>query len=183
MTRPKFKVMIVDDNADNRILLEDIVEDQYEFVSFDTGRACLDEVSEEKPDIILLDVHMPGMDGYEVCRTLKESPETGLTPIVFVSALASPEERLTGYEAGAEEYITKPFLDEQILETIEKVLEQRVKTLEVETRSRDAMTTAFQAMTNSAELGQIIQFLQSSFDCKSLKGVANGLLDSTLVSV
>ncbi len=177
MADKPLKILVVDDNTDNRELLEDIFEDDYDVVSAESGQKCLDLCPVESPDIILLDVNMPQMDGYEVCRHLKNNPETALIPVVFVTALASPEERLTGYEAGAEDYVTKPFVDEIIEEIVHKVLERRQQMIEFEERNKEAMSTAYQAMTSSAELGQIIQFLQASFTFKSTQSLANGLLE------
>ncbi len=170
--------MIVDDNTDNRELLEDIFEESYKIVSLDSGQACLDQCEKEIPDIILLDVNMPDMDGYEACVFLKANPKTALIPIVFVTALATPEQRLTGYEAGAEDYVTKPFIDEEIEEIVDKVLDRRHQVVEFEKQNKDAMSTAYQAMTSGAELGQIIQFLQASFHFKSVAALAKGLLET-----
>ncbi len=178
MSDSKLKIMVVDDNTDNRELLEDIFEEEYEVLSVESGPACLELCPNEHPDIILLDVNMPKMDGYEVCRRLKNSPDTALIPIVFVTALASPDERLKGYEVGAEDYVTKPFVDEIIEEIVHKVLERRQQVIEFENKNAEAMNTAYQAMTSSAELGQIIQFLQASFTFKSSQALANGLLET-----
>lgn len=176
MSKNHLQIMVVDDNKDNRELLEDIFEDTYNVVSLDGGQACLDQCDKENPDIILLDVNMPEMDGYEVCIRLKGNPKTALIPIVFVTALATPEQRLTGYEAGAEDYVTKPFVDEEIEEIVYKVLERREQEIEFEQKNKDAVNTAYQAMTSGAELGQIIQFLQASFTFKSASALADGLL-------
>ncbi len=176
MADKRLKILVVDDNTDNRELLEDIFEEDYDVVSAESGQKCIDLCPIELPDIILLDVNMPQMDGYEVCRHLKNSPETALIPVVFVTALASPEERITGYEVGAEDYVTKPFVDEIIEEIVHKVLERRQQMIEFEEKNKEAMSTAYQAMTSSAELGQIIQFLQASFTYKSTQSLANGLL-------
>lgn len=178
MSKSNLQIMIVDDNTDNRELLEDIFEDSYKIVSLDSGQGCIDQCEKEKPDIILLDVNMPEMDGYEACVRLKGNPETALIPIVFVTALATPEQRLTGYEAGAEDYVTKPFIDEEIEEIVDKVLERRHQVVEFEKQNQDAMSTAYQAMTSGAELGQIIQFLQASFNFKSVDALAKGLLET-----
>lgn len=178
MSESKLKIMVVDDNTDNRELLEDIFDEEYDVVCVESGPLCLEQCPVETPDIILLDVNMPNMDGYEVCRRLKNSPDTALIPIVFVTALASPEERLKGYEAGAEDYVTKPFVDEIIEEIVSKVLERRQQMIDFEQKNVEAMNTAYQAMTSSSELGQIIQFLQASFTFKSSQALASGLLDT-----
>ncbi|PCK09364.1 MAG: hypothetical protein COA42_04345 [Alteromonadaceae bacterium] len=179
MSEQQQHIMIVDDNADNRELLEDIFEDDYRITSVSKGQACLDACSVAAPDIILLDVNMPVMDGYQVCKLLKGNVDTALIPVVFVSALVSIEERLHGFEVGAEDYVTKPFGDENIIEIVIKNLERRQKTLDFERQSKEAMSTAFHAMTNSADLGQIVQFLKQSFTYKSPRSLATGLMDTT----
>lgn len=173
------KLFIVDDNKDNRDLLEDIFEEEYDVTCLSNAPDLLELAAKEPPDIVLLDVNMPEMDGYEACRKLKSKPETALIPVVFVTALASPEQRLEGYEAGAEDYVTKPFVDEIIMEIVHKVLDRKKQMVDFEKQNKEAMNTAFQAMASSAELGQIIQFLQSSFSYKSSKALAHGLLEIT----
>lgn len=178
MNAPATTIMIVDDNADNRELLEDIFEEDYRVSCCEDGITCLANAPELQPDLILLDVNMPQMDGYEVCRRLKAEPRTALIPVVFVTALASPEQRLKGYEAGAEDYVTKPFVDEIIVEIVTKVLERQRQMATFEQQNKEAMKTAFQAMASSSELGQIIQFLQNSFAFKSEQALASGLLET-----
>lgn len=174
----EFNVLIVDDNEDNCELLEDIFESNFSIKSVYSGQACLDSLAEEVADLILLDVNMPGMDGYDVCRHLKQKPETALIPVIFVSALASTEERLRGYEVGADDYVTKPFRADYIKEIVAKTLEHRVQAKQMEKQNQDAMSTAFQAMSNSAELGKIIQYMEASYDCKSVMHLAEKLLET-----
>lgn len=178
MADTSIRLLIVDDNEDNCELLEDIFEQTYAVKSVYSGQACLDAMQNEAFDLILLDINMPNMDGYEVCQKVKQNPETALTPIIFVSALASTEERLKGYEYGAEDYITKPFKAQQLQDTVTKVLEHRLQTKSIEKQGQEAMSTAFQAMSNSAELGQIIQFMQASYQCKNVVQLAQSLLST-----
>jgi len=179
MADQSLTLMIVDDNRDNRDLLEDILQEDYTLVLVESGQACLDTLAETDIDLILLDANMPGINGFDVCRTINKSPTLSHTPVVFVSALDSTEERLRGYEAGAEDYITKPFEDDAIEDVVIRVLEQKVKSKEIEKQAKEAMHTAFQAMTNSAELGNIIQFLQASYRCKTVDTLAAELLNTT----
>ena len=178
MPDQQLNLLIVDDYEDNCDLLIDIFEDEYNVKSVQSGKECFQALEEASFDIVLLDVNMPEMDGYEVCRRLKQSQDTAAMPVVFVSALASTEERLKGYEMGAEDYITKPFKGPQIKETVAKILEQRVQTKNIEKQSQEAMSTAFQAMTNSAEMGNIIQFMQASYGCKTVERLAERLLET-----
>ncbi len=179
MADPKPKILIVDDNEDNCDLLEDIFEENYQVKSVYSGQACLETMETEPFDLILLDVNMPTMDGYEVCRRIKQSNQIALTPVIFVSALASTEERLRGYEVGGEDYITKPFKSSAIEETVQRVIDQIIATKTFEEQNKQAMQTAYQAMANSAELGHIVHFLQQSFQCKSIEQLAHHLLETT----
>ncbi|MBT3375037.1 MAG: response regulator, partial [Lentisphaerae bacterium] len=103
------RVLVVDDEPDNRELLRTLLEMKGHTV-FDAGNGAeaLDMVKDALPDVILLDVMMPEMDGYEVCRRLKGDPETAPVPIIMVTALAGRSDRLEGIDAGANDFLTKP---------------------------------------------------------------------------
>ncbi|MGX4643377.1 response regulator [Massilia sp. SYSU DXS3249] len=101
-------ILAVDDEASNLQLLRQILQDHYRLLFAKDGARALELAHKEKPDLILLDVMMPGMSGYEVCAALKASPETAPIPVVFVTALNDTADELEGFEAGAVDYITKP---------------------------------------------------------------------------
>lgn len=112
----KPKILVVDDQPINVHLLKRMLErEEMEVRTAQSGQECLDEVQRELPDMILLDVMMPGMDGLEVCQHLKQSEDTKSIPIIFISARSSKEGRLEGLASGAVDYITKPIdLDETL---------------------------------------------------------------------
>jgi putative two-component system response regulator len=103
------KVLIVDDTEENLDILVEALGEFYDVSVAMDGPGALEAVSEDKPDIILLDIMMPRMDGYEVCRRLQADPETADVPIVFLTALTEIENKTKGFELGAVDYITKPF--------------------------------------------------------------------------
>ncbi len=107
------KILIVDDNPTNVEILEEILE-EYDLRSASNGEDALEIAKTYLPDIILLDIMMPGMDGYEVCRQIRGLQGLRYTKVIMVSAKAMLSERLQGYEVGADDYITKPF-DEELL--------------------------------------------------------------------
>ncbi|HEX8784791.1 MAG TPA: response regulator, partial [Telluria sp.] len=101
-------ILAVDDEASNLQLLRQILQDHYRLRFAKDGARALDLVREERPNLILLDVMMPGMSGYEVCAALKADPVTAAIPVIFVTALHDTDDELEGFEAGAVDYITKP---------------------------------------------------------------------------
>ncbi|MBQ5939300.1 MULTISPECIES: two-component system response regulator [unclassified Massilia] len=110
MTQPTNKPLIlaVDDEASNLALLRQILQDHYRLLFAKDGARALDLARQEQPDLILLDVMMPGMSGYEVCAALKAHPGTAAIPVIFVTALTDTDDEVEGFEAGAVDYITKP---------------------------------------------------------------------------
>jgi len=105
-TRPL--ILAVDDEASNLQLLRQILQDHYRLLFAKDGARALELVRQEQPDLVLLDVMMPGMSGYEVCAALKAHPATASVPVIFVTALTETADEIEGFEAGAVDYITKP---------------------------------------------------------------------------
>lgn len=127
------KVLIVDDEVINVKLIEEILEFEDDFIcrSAVDGNEALHLLEEYHPDIVLLDIMMPGMTGYEVCRRIKADKRHRFAKILMISGKAMVEERLEGYEAGADDYITKPFVDDELLAKL-KVFSRLKKTEEVD---------------------------------------------------
>jgi len=105
---PQPLILAVDDEASNLQLLRQILQDQYRLLFAKDGARALELARQEKPDLILLDVMMPGMTGYETCRALKADAATAGIPVVFVTALSEAGDEVDGFDAGAVDYITKP---------------------------------------------------------------------------
>ncbi|MES2261083.1 MAG: HD domain-containing phosphohydrolase [Pseudomonadota bacterium] len=101
-------ILAVDDEASNLQLLRQILQDHYRLLFAKDAARALELAAQEQPNLILLDVMMPGMTGYEACRILKADPATCAIPVIFVTALSDPEDEVIGFEAGAVDYITKP---------------------------------------------------------------------------
>jgi class 3 adenylate cyclase len=102
-------VLVVDDEEANRMLLADSLETHgYEIIEAENGEQALQKIAQRSPDVILLDVMMPRMDGFEVCRRLKKDPLTAHIPILIVTALSERMERMMGIAAGASDFLTKP---------------------------------------------------------------------------
>lgn len=118
----KYKILAVDDEPINRSILEDFIEEQYQLALVDSGQACIDFLESEIPDMILLDVYMPDMDGFEVCQTIKQDARFQQIPIVFLTAKAEEQAIQKGMALGAVDYITKPFSEEQLFTVLQTVL-------------------------------------------------------------
>jgi signal transduction histidine kinase len=109
-------ILIVDDNPTNlEVLSESLSQAGFQIAVAIDGESALEQVTYYKPELILLDVMMPGIDGFETCRRLKENPETYEIPVVFMTALSDTENKLKGLSLGAIDYITKPFQYEEVL--------------------------------------------------------------------
>ena len=115
----KKKMLAVDDNPDNNAIIEELFGDHYDLRTATRGEEALQIAEGFQPDIILLDIMMPGIDGYEVCRRLREHRSLSDTAILMVTAKGALEDRVRGYEVGANDFITKPFEEENILESVE----------------------------------------------------------------
>lgn len=114
-TTRKAKILIVDDVEINRYILKEIIEDMGDIpITAESGKMALELMAKEHPQLVLTDISMPEMDGYELCRILKKNEETKNIPVVFISAFDDPEDIVEGFSLGGEDYITKPFIPEVI---------------------------------------------------------------------
>jgi DNA-binding response OmpR family regulator len=121
------RVLIVDDDKVIQQLLEVNLElEGYEVAKASNGEEALAMVHDFAPDLVLLDVMMPKLDGREVCRRIKSDPATGGIPVIFLSARAQDMDVTSGLELGASAYITKPFDPVDLLETVSKVLDGEI---------------------------------------------------------
>lgn len=116
------QILVVDDDLTNIELLNAYLSADYEVISAQSGKEAIEKVQNESPDIILLDVMMPDMDGYEVCRILKTNPDTQFIPIIMVTALTQREERIKGIEVGTDEFLSKPVNRIELITRVKSLL-------------------------------------------------------------
>jgi two-component system cell cycle response regulator DivK len=120
------KILVVEDQEDNRQILRDLLASvDYEMVEAENGEAALTAVTEHKPDLILMDIQLPIMDGYEATRRIKADPATRSLPVIALSAHAFAGAREKALAAGCDEYDTKPVELDRLLEKIARLLDAR----------------------------------------------------------
>ena len=155
------RVLVVDDILSNVKLLEAKLSAEYfDVVTAFNGLECLAKVAESAPDIVLLDVMMPGMDGFEVCRRIKSDPKTAHVPVVMVTALDQPSDRVAGLEAGADDFLTKPVDDAALFARVRSLVRLKMMTDELRMRENTGQGMGLidpaGAMTDSTISGRIL---------------------------
>ena len=108
-------VAVVDDNADNRLIIRTILEDQYEILEYSSGIEAIQGFKKSKPDVVILDISLPEMDGTEILRRIRDDPELHDLPVVALTAHAMVGDREKYLAAGFNDYVAKPILDMNIL--------------------------------------------------------------------
>ena len=147
MPEARRKVLVVDDEADVLLLCRVNLEfEGYDVVEAADGEQAMEKVASERPDVILLDVMMPKMDGWQVLAALKANAETADIPVVMLTAKVQDQDQIRGWSGGAAEYITKPFSPLALSQVLEEVL---AKDPEEEERRRRMILEKLQLLRNS----------------------------------
>ena len=122
VNRPRPSILVVDDEYFNFEMLKASLGNEFSLSYANSGASCLTSAIAELPDAILLDVCMPGLDGYDTCRLLKNTPETAQIPVVMVSGLETELEQKAGFDAGCDAYVVKPFSVKTLIEKIKTLV-------------------------------------------------------------
>ena len=162
----KGNIMVVDDQPANLKLLEDMLGQQgYRVRSFPRGRLALSAAAQQPPDLILLDITMPEMNGYEVCRHLKSDKRLSRIPVIFLSALGDTADKVKAFQSGGVDYVTKPFHLEEVQARVQTHLELRYLQLESERRAAQELEIAKQVQARL--FPQILPSL-ATLDCAGI---------------
>ena len=121
----KRRIAVVEDNPDNRLLVEAILDDRYDLDLYETGTDAVEGLDRDRPDLVLLDISLPEMDGTEVLAWIRDHDEIASLPVIALTAHAMAGDREKYLQAGFDDYLTKPILDEDVLlEAIDRWLER-----------------------------------------------------------
>lgn len=180
MSNDKNHILIVDDSPDDiHFLIPALKEDYAVLVATDGEKALAIALREPRPDVILMDVEMPVMNGYETCQRLKENPLTRDIDVIFISAHDTTEEKLAGYDAGGSDYLIKPVQPKELLQKIELSINDRAARLVNMEQQNMAMQTAMTAISTAGELGVVIDFMRRSFSITSIPELASLIVEAT----
>lgn len=165
---PTEKVLIVEDNADVREYLREHLDKTYSVLEAETGLEAWETVRQERPDVVVCDVMMPGFSGFDLCQRIKSDDELSLTPVVLLTALADETERLRGLELGADDYLSKPFNVDELNARLNNLI-----------RSRRQMRSAFSRQVVVQPSGVVAGSEDEAFLENVLSTVEAHLSDST----
>ncbi len=163
------EILVVEDTPSSLELLSDLLgQAGYTVRPAQDGRMALRSAQARPPDLILLDVRMPGIDGYEVCRRLKADNRTGEVPVIFLSALREADDKLKGFRLGAVDYIAKPFQPEEVLARVRTHVELRHLQTGLEDRVKERTAQLLEAQASLREsrtqLQELTAFLQTAVE-------------------
>ncbi len=170
------RILVVDDDRMSRSIHRTFLAARFDVITASSGKEALAICQEQLPDLILLDVDMPEMDGYETCRKLRET--TGI-PIVFITAHQSMEEHLRAYDAGGNSLFTKPVHSDVLVRTVAMAINQyrAAAALVNEKQALEKMAMGF--LSSASQAGALLNFMRSSIACPDYRDLAKQLLIAT----
>lgn len=175
----KKRILIVDDSPEDIQIIVENLKDEYAILVATNGQKGLDlTTSGPKVDVVILDVVMPEMDGYEVCRKLKNNVETQDIDVIFVSAHDTVEEKLAGYDAGGSDYLIKPVQPDELLIKVRLAISNHDHRDKISADKDDAIDTAMMAITSAGEQGVVLEFLRQSFIVDNIEKMAKMIVDA-----
>jgi DNA-binding response OmpR family regulator len=169
-------LLLVDDDDFAADLAAEALSANYEVRHAADGPSALAAIGSEAPDLVLLDVSMPGMNGYDVCRAIRGELGLDELPVIFLSGMVGADERLAGYDAGGNDYLTKPPVPGELRTKVAMALQLRRERQQLKSDLSSAFTTAMTAMSSAAETGEVLQFLRRSFACADYAALAYEML-------
>jgi DNA-binding response OmpR family regulator len=175
--KENFTIFVVDDDLLALELVHGVLNTQYTVESFCDVESCQEQLASSRPDMFLLDVRMPGIDGYAFCRQLKDDPALRHIPVTFVSGQDTLEARLTGYDAGGEDFIVKPFETDELLRKVRVAQQMADNARLIRQQLDDSELLSSLVMANMDEYAILVRFLREVIGCETQAAVAECGLD------
>lgn len=172
----RFTVMVVENAFENQRFIEEVLTSEYDVLVASSGEECLKTTDERLPDLILMDVAMDGISGYETCRQLKSNQRTREIPVLFLSDAATFKERLIGYESGGDDYVTAPVDPDELLSKVTRSILVKQEQSQLKNSIADAQRVAQRALISSSELGGLNLYMQQCGNAMSYDELADHLL-------
>ena len=169
------RVLVVDDDNIARTLLRKILANQFDIETASTGEEALKICKEHRPDLVLLDIMMPDMDGYETCRKIREFTDI---PIIFVTANNTLDIHLTAFDAGGDDIITKPVVKEILLRKVSLAIQRQNEKNNLTSEKDSLQSMAMNFLSAVGESGVLQQFMQASLICGSSEMLGNNLVEA-----
>ena len=170
-----FLIFAVDDVPVTCRVLEASLGKEYAIETFVSAENCLERLDTKTPHVFLLDVGLPGIDGYALCRMIKSRPDTAKVPVIFISSLDDLDSRLKGYDAGGEDFIVKPFKMAELKQKIEVIRRYITESAQLQQLASDSETLTSLILSNLDEYAVLIKFLRELNLCFSPTEVASAL--------
>ena len=172
-----FKVFVVDDDPVILDIMCAILDPDCAIQTFFSSEDCQALLDSEKPDLFLLDINLPGMDGYSFCRQIKDDSGLCNIPVIFVSSNDTIEERILGYDAGGDDFIVKPFEPEELLRKVMLAQSMVLGQRSLRTQAEEAELLSSLVMASMDETGILLQFMSKLIAMENAEEVAEGLLE------
>ena len=175
MSQP-FSVFVVDDDPLVLEIISTILEPDCRIQTFASAEACQEQLASQKPDFFLLDIKLPGIDGYTLCRKIKDDPALRRTPVTFISSHDTIEDRIRGYDAGGEDFIVKPFAPEELLRKLKVAQSMVFAQRSLAGQLEDAELLSSRAMASMDEAGILLQFMSQLIAIDNAAEIADSAL-------
>ena len=172
-------ILVIDDDPLIHTIIAKSLASHYQLHDALDGEQGIALANDLHPDFILLDVEMPGMNGYSVCHQLKQNDHTQDIPVLFLPGHSGLRERMQGYDAGAADFIVKPFEGEELKAKLKSLGQFKDTREQLAVQAKQATETAFTAMRGSSELGMAIQFIESSYNAADFPILAEHFFEVT----
>lgn len=179
MSNNDVKILVVDDDKFVQKLVTRYLKNQYDVIVANDGNEGIALAKKQLPSAIVLDIEMPGINGYAVCEILKNTPSTSHIPIIFLSSHCNLQGRLLAYESGGDDFITKPFDAVELVAKMKILVSYAKEKVQIIEQMEEAQNAAFIAMVGSSELGQAIHFVEQSFIINDYETLAKKLFTVT----